>query len=422
LTAPLHHPSQLHLGGSEAATQPAMRVLIVAGSYPPHIRGGGEISTQIMAESLSALGCEVRVLTCGPSESLEDQAAVVVHRVPSPNIYWNYSKTKGQFRKLVWHFFENRNPKARHLVAREITAFQPDVVVTSTIENFGGEAWLAAREARVPSVHVLRSYYSFCWRGTAFRDGKNCSGACFGCRSLSFGRRSATDALTGVIGISRYVLDRHLDLGLFGAAKPTVIYNPVGVLPVPAGRRHQATPTRFGYLGVISPNKGLELLNAAWKSVDKAQVRLVIAGTGAPDYERGVREMFAGSAEFVGWTDSAKFLEEVDFLIVPSVWNEPFGRIVVEAYAAGVPVIASATGGIPEIVTEERNGFLFDRNDPAALARAIGKAADMSEQAYQKISASALEDAAEYGAVTVGRRYLEYLTGIVALGREKVRP
>jgi glycosyltransferase involved in cell wall biosynthesis len=120
--------------------------------------------------------------------------------------------------------------------------------------------------------------------------------------------------------------------------------------------------------------------------------------------------------------DSAQFLQAVDFLIVPSVWNEPFGRIVVEAFAAGVPVIASATGGIPEIVTEGRNGFLFDRNDAAALSMAIRRAAAMSDESYQAISQSALDDAAEYGAVSIGRRYLDFLKDIVALNRKVPRP
>jgi glycosyltransferase involved in cell wall biosynthesis len=325
-------------------------------------------------------------------------------------------------RKLIWHLVENRNPKARRIVRHEIAAFRPDVVVTSTVENFGGEAWLAARQAGVPSVHVLRSYYPFCWRGTAFRDGENCNGACAGCRTLSFGRRHATASVAGVVGISRYVLDRHLDIGLFGAAAPTVIHNPIGTLPVSTARRGKGSPIRFGYLGVLSPNKGLELLNAAWRSMDNAKSRLVIAGTGAPDYERGVREMFAGAAEFLGWMESAQFMQEIDFLIVPSVWNEPFGRIVVEAFAAGVPVIASATGGIPEIVTEGRNGFLFDRGDASALARAVRNAIDMAERDYRAMSGAALQDAGDYGAVAIGERYLRYLQGIVALHGKAVQP
>jgi glycosyltransferase involved in cell wall biosynthesis len=397
-----------------------MRVLIVAGSYPPYIRGGGEISTQILAETLSALGCEVRVLTCGPTESQEDQSAVAVHRVPAPNIYWNYEKKKRRLGKIVWHLVENHNPAARRIVRREIVAFQPHVMVTSTIENFGGEAWSAARRAGVPSVHVLRSYYPFCWRGTAFRGGKNCDGACTGCRALSFGRRRATGGVTGVVGISRYVLDRHLDIGLFAAAKPTVIHNPIGVLPVSRARQSKGSPIRFGYLGVLSPNKGLELLNMAWRSVGREQSRLVIAGTGAPDYERGVRAMFEGEAEFLGWMESTQFLEKIDFLVVPSVWNEPFGRIVVEAFAAGVPVIASATGGIPEIMAEGRNGFLFDRGDAAALSRAIRRACDMTEDCYRAMSAHALEDAGNYEAMAIGKRYLRYLGEIVALGARRL--
>ena len=58
-------------------------------------------------------------------------------------------------------------------------------------------------------------------------------------------------------------------------------------------------------------------------------------------------------------------------VVVPSVWYEVFGRVVAEAYAAGVPVIASRIGGLPELVRDGETGHLVDPGDPDDLARAL---------------------------------------------------
>jgi len=66
---------------------------------------------------------------------------------------------------------------------------------------------------------------------------------------------------------------------------------------------------------------------------------------------------------FCGFQDSYSMLNNSDILILPSVWNEPFGMPVIEAMAAGKIVIASKSGGITELISENINGFLFEKND-----------------------------------------------------------
>lgn len=413
---------------SDAAADPIvplamrpLRVLIVAGSYPPDIRGGGEISTRILAESLAALDCTVDVLTCAQAERWDEGPDVQIHRIRSPNLYWNGGPAPGPGRKLTWHMLENWNPRARRVVGREIARVRPDIVITSTIENYGGEAWIAAREAGIPCVHVLRSYYSFCWRGSAFRRGCNCVGACWDCRFLSHGRRVASQTVNGVVGISRFILEQHLALGLFSRAQTVAISNPVGAERA-AGPRTKGEATRLGYLGVISPNKGLELLREAWSRFAGTASTLTIAGTGDAGYEAGIRELFGESATFAGWVESRSFLDEIDFLVVPSIWNEPFGRIVVEAFAAGVPVIGSATGGIPEIIENGRNGYLFAGSDAADLAQVIARAVRIEPDEYRTMSEAALASAGGYESRVIAARYLAFLNAVIAAGRLRDAP
>ena len=82
---------------------------------------------------------------------------------------------------------------------------------------------------------------------------------------------------------------------------------------------------------------------------------------------------FASRIHWVGAADDIRpWYRAASLMVLPST-NEPFGRVVVEAMASGLPVIATRSGGIPEIVTDMQNGLLVPENDAAALAAAVLK-------------------------------------------------
>src|SRR5262249_5953659 len=93
----------------------------------------------------------------------------------------------------------------------------------------------------------------------------------------------------------------------------------------------------------------------------------------AARYFELVREAAAGlPVEFMGWRDDmGAVLSKLDLLVVPSAPVEATTRVILEAYSAGVPVVASASGGIPEIVRDGETGFLTPPGDPAKLAARI---------------------------------------------------
>ncbi|MBI4133737.1 glycosyltransferase [Candidatus Uhrbacteria bacterium] len=138
------------------------------------------------------------------------------------------------------------------------------------------------------------------------------------------------------------------------------------------------TPTFVGdyvaYVGRLSPEKGLPVLLEAARALPETPFK--IAGTG-PEEERlraTVAHHELRNVEFVGRLDGVsrdRFYRNALCLVVPSIWYEVFGRVVLEAYAAGKPVIASRIGALPEVVREGETGLLFPPGDPRALAEAI---------------------------------------------------
>lgn len=390
-----------------------LKIAMLAGSYPPDIKGGGEISTKILAQILTHIGCKVEVLTCGSEESYTDEDGTGVYRTISPNVYWDFRAKPSRFAKLEWHTKENVNVYSTRRVASFLKLVEPDLLVTSTLENFGAGAWTAAHELKIPSVHVLRSYYPFCFRGSARRNGSNCEGQCLDCNLFSLGRKIASQHVNGVVGISDYILKRHQSHGFFKHAATVVIGEPIAK-ELFENKVNLLQPARFGYLGVLSSDKGLESLVQAWTQCELEGCSLTIAGQGKEPYVARIRALFPPEVKFSGWVESSEFLKEIDFLIVPSIWHEPFGRVVIEAFAKGVPVIGSRIGGIAETVVNGRNGFTYTPNDSNELARLLTQCSRMSKSEHQELSLGAFQDVFAYESNHIANAHLSFYKEVVA--------
>jgi glycosyltransferase involved in cell wall biosynthesis len=390
-----------------------MKIAMIAGYYPPDIRGGGEISGKLLADILIEAGAEVAVLTCAVTAREEILDGAYVRRVLSPNAFWNFYPNQPALKKIEWYARENVNPRSRNVVRAFLDEVRPDITLTSTIENFGAEAWVAPMQAHIPTVHLLRSYYPFCRQGSAVKNSENCSGNCAGCKILTFGRRRASQYVNGLIGISEYVLQRHIDEGLFRNAQSSIIPEPIRIESITSRARNESR-ARFGYLGLLRDDKGLTVLRDAWQGVPDHLATLAIAGSGTPEYEAMLVATAKSNIAFLGWVESEAYLAEIDFLIVPSIWHEPFGRIVIEAFAKGVPVIGSRIGGISDTIRDGENGFLVPPRDAAALTRRIEQCAQMDADSYRRLSRQALGDAQRYEAKRIAQEHLAFYERVIS--------
>ena len=163
-----------------------------------------------------------------------------------------------------------------------------------------------------------------------------------------------------------------------------VVYNGVRQISLPS-RPPARGEFRIGVIGRISPEKGqAEFLRAArlLHNLHKIapQCRFLICGAplfSNPAAMRYCAELEALAedlpVEFSGWTEDVEgVLATLDLLVVPSAAIDATPRVILEAFAAGVPVVAFASGGIPEIVEHGVTGFLVEQRSPKALASAIG--------------------------------------------------
>ena len=141
------------------------------------------------------------------------------------------------------------------------------------------------------------------------------------------------------------------------------------------------------YVGRLDREKGVDVLLDAWRRLEAERgesggsrdsgATLLVVGSPVSDqdggqYRRELESRAVGDVRFIPLRrDVVAPLHAADVAVVPSTWDEPFGRTIIEGLATGRPVVASRVGGIPEILTGPLDRLLFDRGDADALAARI---------------------------------------------------
>jgi len=221
--------------------------------------------------------------------------------------------------------------------------------------------------------------------------------------------------VTKVVAVSRAVREDVLRANPFPApGKVEVIYNGIDIsrYPLRSRRGGRRDGFLFGSVGRLTPTKGYDLLLAAFAALSIKDARLVIAGEG-PMRERLEGEArrlgLAGRVTFAGFKEDVRsFLMDLDFFVLPSR-AEGLSLALLEAMATGVPVIATETGGIPEVLHDPAVGCLVPEGSVDALRRAMAGVTAWTPERYGAMVAAArkrIEDAFSIESMT---RKMEHL-------------
>lgn len=288
----------------------------------------------------------------------------------------------------------------------------PDIVHTHTLSGLSVAVWKLAARKHIPIVHTIRDYYLMCPKTSMFRRNKSCRTICGDCKIFSSTKKKYSENVRAVVGISQFVLDRHTKAGYFSkSAIRQVIYNPLESAGLVSDRK--PGPIRFGYVGSLSPHKGAELMLSAFQEMP--DVPLAVYGHGfIPAYDAEIKRKYAlPNIHFMGRDAPGNIYANMDVLIVPSLWDEPFGRVVIEANSYGVPVIASRVGGIPEIVQDGINGILYEANSAGSLKEAINRFV-LTPGRLDPFSEAARKSAGFYEIKAHARRYMEIYDDVLS--------
>jgi glycosyltransferase involved in cell wall biosynthesis len=263
------------------------------------------------------------------------------------------------------------------------------------IQNFfpliSPSAHYAARARGVPVIQTLRNYRLICPNGLFFRAGKVCED-CMGLAIPYPGvtHRCYRDNLVASAGVAAMVSVHRLlqtwqqQVTLFialtnfarekfiqgGFPADKIVVKPNFVAPDPGVG--SGTGGYALYVGRLSVEKGLDTLLQAWNHVSGLPLKIIGEGPLADQVQTAVQR--SGTVEWLGrrpLSEVYRLMGEATVVLFPSNWYETFGRVAVEAFATGTPVIGAKIGAIAEIIEHGRTGLHFNPGDPLDLAAQV---------------------------------------------------
>ena len=187
------------------------------------------------------------------------------------------------------------------------------------------------------------------------------------------GWQAAWPLVTRVLAASPFVADVLVRSGAPAERVRVVGYPVEPARPGPAEEGYDVV-----FVGRLVSSKGVHVLLRALARLDGARALVAGDGPARAGLEREA-ERLAVEVEFAGWIDAerrARLLRGSRVFALPSLWDEPFGIVGVEALAAGLPVVASEVGGIPFWLADGAGGLLVPRGDAAALGAALRRVLD----------------------------------------------
>jgi glycosyltransferase involved in cell wall biosynthesis len=287
--------------------------------------------------------------------------------------------------------------KSYHDIENLILSGKPEVVhFHNTLPLISPSAYYACARNGVPVVQTLHNYRLVCPAATFLRDGKLCED-CLG-RHIAWpavahgcyrGNYAASAAVTAMLGTHRFFrtwqtkVDAYIALSEFARKKhiaggipaDRLIVKPNFVHPDPGPRSREQDGRYALFVGRLSAEKGLHGLLAAWKRL-KHPIPLFLLGDGPMREEIAPQMGTTGLVEaaLVGSVpreDVLRWMRGAHFLVCPSHWFEGCPLVIVEAFACGVPVIATGHGPTAEMVDHGRTGLHVAAGDSADLAAKV---------------------------------------------------
>lgn len=357
-----------------------MKVLKIIHGFPPDYMAGSEVYSYHLVKELTRQNIETFVFTRVENEFDDNYKIyneifeeIKIQRVNKPKRDYLYEDK----------FYDDDMDR---IFKEYLLSINPDVVHFGHLSHLSTNLIRIVKEFNIPIVYTIHDFWLYCVKGQLInKDGNICEGPsianCTECSNYITNLKqveSSINHMKNIIGLvdvfispSHTLKDFFISQGLdeskikylkYGFETQKIDYN--------KKKFTKESKINFGFMGRVIPTKGIKVLVDTFKNLSNE--KLSIYGS------IGVQKRFLETENIVfkgsyNNNNINQVLNDIDVLIVPSIWYENAPLVIQEAFLAGIPVITSDIGGMSELVKDGINGFTFQTGNSKALEETIVK-------------------------------------------------
>jgi glycosyltransferase involved in cell wall biosynthesis len=386
------------------------KIIFCNNAYPPNFIGGAELVAHNQAKTFKKLGHEVMVFT-GDITSHGKRHSIRQERydgIPVQRVHLTPQDYDPNF--LNFH-----HPDIDGYFEVLLDRFMPDCVHFHHLLGLSMNIIHLAQRRGIPTFLTVHDHWAICCRSVLIKPGNTICERfheCWACQALipdkdrlNIPVRMRIDFMSHVLDdVDRFIFPSHYLAGVYRKAgfpkeKLSVIWNGTDVNRFKKIRRKKRRDKlRFTFIGHLGQHKGVDVLIEAAALLAGRNRSFEVNIVGRGEMESALRQRtqelnLGDTLKFWGRVDNRsikKVYQQTDILVLPSVCPENQPVTIVEAMTAGIPIIASRIGGIPELVQHEHTGLLFEAGNPDALAECMIKMISSPNQRVQFSRAAAV--------------------------------
>jgi glycosyltransferase involved in cell wall biosynthesis len=377
-----------------------MRICFITNLYPPNVLGGAEIVVEKIALNVMKFGHESVIITTSPDEDqhIIERDNTTIYQLNTTKLYPTYRQTEPQgIKKPLWHVFDLWNNSALDSIKKILIDEKIDIVHVHNYKGLSLACFKAGHNLDIPVIYTSHDFSLICPRANLIRGNNTlCEKRNIICNQyVNMQRKLLNNYVDVLISPSQFMINKFHENNFF---------KNIPCIKIPLGVEYESNKTNKNYetidvtfIGTLGKHKGVDILIKSFKEIDGKNLRLHIIGKGHDEEE------FKNLAEsddriiFHGFIDNKnilKFYEKSNILVIPSTCYDNSPLVIYESFSTGTPVIGSDIGGIPELIKDNYNGFLFKAGDHISLKEKLVKVIN-NKELLKKLEYNALNSLPE---------------------------
>lgn len=356
-----------------------MNICYITNLYPPAVLGGAEIIVEKTAIEVSKRDHKVIVITTSPDteEHVINRDNIVIYQINTTKLYPVYKQTEASgMKKPFWHLFDLWNNNTLNKIKEILVNEEIDIIHINNYKGLSLSCFKAGKMLNIPVVFESHDFSLICPRANLIRGNNTlCKNRNVLCNMyVNIQRKLLDDNVDLLVSPSNFMINKFKENNFFRTTESVKI--PLGIEFDNHKTIKNYDTIDITYVGTLGKHKGVHTLISAFKEIEDDNVRLNIIGKGYDEEEfkelakNDKRIIFHG---FIDNSEISRFYEKSNVIVIPSICYDNSPLVIYESFSMATPVIGSNIGGIPELIEDNVNGYLFEPENVSSLKEKLLK-------------------------------------------------